>query len=67
MQGNASNDTLIGNAGNDYLDGDNGKDSLTGGDGKNCFQITLQSHASPGSEQDFDLITDFSGSQGVRL
>ncbi len=63
MTGNGERNVLDGKAGNDTLDGGLGRDTLTGGSGADKFVFSTV----PNSLDNYDLITDFSHSDGDKI
>lgn len=66
LTGGSASDTLVGGAGNDTLVGGIGGDVLTGGTGADMFTYTTQA-ATISTVSNFDVITDFSYTEGDRL
>jgi len=63
ISGNSEKNALDGKAGNDTLDGGLGRDTLTGGLGADKFIFSTV----PNSLENYDLITDFSHSDGDKI
>lgn len=64
--GNAERNRLIGGRGKDILEGYLGKDTLTGGTNKDIFVYTYADDSRT-SENEFDVITDFSRKDKISL